>query len=97
VVLSATMPAAAAAEVVAKHVDNSFTTLGSQQVQTTAAGPSHVTALRFGPSCSELSGPVGRRDLRLFRAGLGCESRANDRALCSDVPRQAVDCSGHRR
>ena len=97
VVLSATMPAAAAAEVVAKHADNSFTSLGSQQVQTTAAGRSHVTALQFGPSCSELSAPVGRRDLRLFRAGLGCESRANDRALCSDVPRQAVDCSGHRR
>ena len=49
VVLSATMPAAAAAEVVAKHADNSFTSLGSQQVQTTAAGRSHVTALRFGP------------------------------------------------
>ena len=49
VVLSATMPAAAAAEVVAKHADNSFTSLGSQQVHTTAAGRSHVTALRFGP------------------------------------------------
>ena len=33
VVLSATMPVAAAAEVVAKHAGNSFTTLGSQQVQ----------------------------------------------------------------
>ena len=52
VVLSATMPAAAAAEVVAMHADNSFTSLGSQQVQTTAAGRSHATALRFGPSWS---------------------------------------------
>jgi hypothetical protein len=39
VVLSATMPAAAAAEVVAKLAGNSFTTLGSQQVQTTRRLP----------------------------------------------------------
>ena len=47
VVISATMPAASAAEVVAKYAAKSFTTLGSQQVRT-AAGRFHGSAVRFG-------------------------------------------------
>ena len=47
VVISATMPAASAAEVVAKYAAKSFTTLGSQQVRM-AAGRFHGSAVRFG-------------------------------------------------
>ena len=47
VVISATMPAASAAEVVAKYAAKSFTTLGSQQVRT-AVGRFHGSAVRFG-------------------------------------------------
>ena len=49
VVLSATMPAASAAEVVAKYAAKSFTTLGSQQVRMAAeaAGRFHGSAVRF--------------------------------------------------
>ncbi len=47
VVLSATMPAASAAEVVAKYAAKSFTTLGSQQVRM-AAGSFHGSDVRFG-------------------------------------------------
>ena len=46
VVLSATMPAASAAEVVAKYAAKSFTTLGSQQVRM-AAGRFHGSVVRF--------------------------------------------------
>ena len=49
VVLSATMPAASAAEVVAKYAAKSFTTLGSQQVRMAAeaAGRFHGSAVRL--------------------------------------------------
>ena len=96
VVLSATMPAAAAAEVVAKHTGSAFTTLGSQQVLTNyRTFPFDGAAIRSSvPGALSSVGPL---QLRRFRAGLGRESRANDQALCSKVPRQVVDCPGHRR